>query len=414
MKQVCITIVMLVSFIISNGQVKTADAGSNDTGKIAKIESTLDQILQKLKKQESESKQFTGEVCLIGNLSVNVYKNKGGQQSITESTQEKVKIKKVTLLIKDGYILDINVYSDKDEQFTNGKAPITISTRRFSLGDSLRSTSLKNRAIILRDFLQYKPNNTFAPEDGFITLDASKKCDSLFRNVGLNSVLDFRVYTDALGLVAKEANGITQSDIRFKQILHRQNIPNRGTFFGHYFRFNLSTAKFDSKLNFTDSANFSRTLSQQKSWLNFEGAYNLMTTWIERKSLSTFYADLGLGINTFNLAKSKDTSTVLTQNVFAEMGLNLKSSDNIGFDLVTRVWVNYSPQTNFNDNNIAKWFWRVGGEVYWNPLNERAGRLFGRVNYLMPLYTSEKKDHFFQIQLGYSILLTKAIKSSKE
>jgi hypothetical protein len=177
---------------------------------------------------------------------------------------------------------------------------------------------------------------------------------------------------------------------------------------------NVNAAKFDSKQNFVDSANFSRTAFLQKSWLNAEMAYNILTTWIERKSLSVFYFDIGAGINAGNLAGKLDTITITGQNIFAEMGVNLKSSDNIGIDLYSRFIVNYSPQTSFAGGNTAEKFIKCGAQAFWNPLKDRAGRIFGRINYMMSVSDSQKENHFFQVQLGYSVLLSKAIKSGKE
>ena len=67
--------------------------------------------------------------------------------------------------------------------------------------------------------------------------------------------------------------------------------------------------------------------------MNAEMAYNILTTWIQKKSLSSFYFDIGAGINAGNLALKSDTITITGQNIFTEIGLNLQSSDNIGVDL---------------------------------------------------------------------------------
>lgn len=82
--------------------------------------------------------------------------------------------------------------------------------------------------------------------------------------------------------------------------------------------------------------------------------------------------------------------------------------------MYSRLTANYSPQTAFAGGNTAEKLLKFGVEAFWNPLKDRAGRVFGRVNYIMSTSDSQKKNHFFQIQLGYSLLLSKAIKTAKE
>ena len=410
---------LLVAFVISifannafsqKPNIDTSSKADSVTSKLEKINSKLDYVLERIRNNGNDEKQFIGVISMKNDTPIKIYDYSKQQNKSIETPT--VKIDKVTMLIKDGYIIDLTAYS-KYEKFTNTKAPIAISSRRFSKLDYLQNINNTSKSILLKDFLNFDPESSFLPEDGFIILTKEKKADSLYRNVGINTLLDLRLYTDALSLFGKESNGIAQTDIRIKHILHRINVKNTGAFLGHYFKFNLSAAKFDSKNNFIDSAKFSRTSLIQKSWLNAEVAYNLLTTWIEKKSLSTFYLDIGFGINASNLALKTDTGSIIGQNIFVEIGLNLKSSDNIGLDFSTRLISNYSPQTPFADGNNTEKILKFGTEVYWNPLKDKAGRLFGRVNYIMSTLNSDKKNNFLQVQLGYSVLLSKAIKSRK-
>lgn len=294
----------------------TVPKTDSNSVKLEKITSTLEDILAKLKKNDNDEKQFIGVIKIDCDKPINLYKAKNQQKTAAD---EKVKVEKVTMQVKDGYIIDLNVYTDKGS-FTNTESPITISTRRFSDSDYLFGIRDKSSSILLKEFLMFEPYNTYVPEDGFIVLDCKKNSDSLFRNVGVNTVLDMRLYTDALSLFGKESNGIAQTDIRIKHILHRINVKNKGGFLGHYFKINVNAAKFDSKSNFVDSAKFSRTSFVQKSWINAEVAYNILSAWIEKKSLSFFYFDIGAGINAGNLALKTDTITITGQNVLLRLG----------------------------------------------------------------------------------------------
>ena len=267
--------------VSQNATIDTTKKTDSVSKKIEQLNSKLDYILDKIKKGGDDEKQFIGVIKMKNENPIVVYDTITNQENVSKPT---VQVEKVTMLVKDGYIIDLNVYTN-DEKFTNTKAPITISTRRFSKFDYLHGAHDNNKSILLKDFLSFDSESSFLPEDGLIILTNEKKSDSLYRNVGLNTVLDLRLYTDALSLFGKESNGIAQTDIRIKHILHRLNVENSGGFLGHYFKFNLNAAKFDSKSNFVDSASFTKTSFLQKSWLNVEVAYNILSTWIEKKSL---------------------------------------------------------------------------------------------------------------------------------
>lgn len=410
MKKMILPFAFLLLLLEAQAQKPVTDAKSDST-ELKEVKSKLDEVMLLLRKDYADEEQYTGKLCLIKSKQVKIHGWHGKQQIMQESGKsETTEIVRVTILMKDGYVVDINAYAANGEQFTNTRATITISTRRLMQTDSLGSVTKKGRCILLSDILSYQPYKNYAPEDGNYELTSSNPCDSLFRNVGINTVVDMRVYTDALGLFGAESNGLTQTEVKIKQTLHRINLPNTGNYLGHYLKFSANIAKFDSKISFVDSAKFSRAASIQRSWFHAEGAYTLLTTWIERKSMSSLYWDLGAGINAFKIAGNNDTLTAIGQNLFTEFGLNLRSSDNIGFDFTTRTWVNFSPQTRFTATKDANWFVKVGCEVFWNPLNDKAGRLFGKVNYILPVEAIEKRNHFFQVQLGYSVLLSKALK----
>ena len=58
---------------------------------------------------------------------------------------------------------------------------------------------METRPLYFSRLLFYQPLTTFFPEDKLLTLTNQHPADTLKRNVGVNTVLDLRVYTDALG-----------------------------------------------------------------------------------------------------------------------------------------------------------------------------------------------------------------------
>jgi hypothetical protein len=262
--------------------------------------------------------------------------------------------------------------------------------------------------IDINEILQYKSIKPFIPDNDYFTLTAKVSTHDFAKGVGLNTVFDLRLYSDALGVFGGKANGLVQTDAYFKQIFHRKNFYNSGVFIFNYFKFNLNASKFDSKVAFTDSAKFSRTSLFQKSWLNTDLSINIINGWLAKKSLSSYYLDFGGGVSLSNLATSTDTTTITSPYFFLQPGIDLKIADNIGFDVVSRFIWTYSPQTDFNNQNGVRLLIKPTVGIFWNPVGNEASRIFGRVSYVVD--TKEKNQNFLQLQFGYSLQLTSLVK----
>ena len=393
--------------------IKDSTAQKKIDSTLTSISSSLEEIRKRLEKDSIDDKEPTGVIYFDTLLKVPVYIYNNGTKK-HQKTGRTVMVDRMTLLVRDGYIIDVQVHTTNKNVFTNTRSPITLNgnylsktTRRL---DYLRSTRNGEESIILQDVLFYDPWTTFYPEDHFYVLDRTKPRDTLSKNVGLNTVLDLRLYTDALGALGGEPNGIILTDVRMKQFFHRLHYPNSNKRTFNYVKITFNASKLDSKFAFVDSTDeLSRTQLMQRAKINGEVVFNLFSTWLNKKTINDWYIDAGAGFHTTNLAKSKDTIPITTQTIFFEAGVNLRNSSNIGFDMYTRFIIQYSPQTDFAGQNKATQFLRTGGEVYWNPFKNVANRLFARINYTMGLKKSEGKNSYSQVQFGYSLLLSRVI-----
>lgn len=394
---------------------ENADTTQNkDSAKLAKIESTLDKLSAIVAKSKND-KQTVGTLCLW-KKQIPLY-NKSGV------TDELLDVDSVTISIIDGYINAVSVKVNSNyKNFTNDKAPITLKQKRFTKEDRLHNTLIKNKDeyIILTDVFDFPGDlKSFIPDDidAVLTpLTPEKSCVSLTKSVDVNNILDARVYTDALSAFGKEPNGLIQTDLKFKHILNRTNWRDNGFIWLNYVKLNVTASKFDSKNSFVDSAAFSRTSLLQKSRVSAEGVLNLFTIWIEQKSLSKFYADFGGCINIGSVARSKDTVSVTSRNLFTEVGVNLKLSNNIGCELFGRVFWQTSKSTDSTllgkkdiPQNDERRFFKIGGEIFWNPFQDPASRIYARLNYIFTNEKVDPKNDFLQVQLGYSVLLSKLL-----
>ena len=410
------TIILCVLFIGSTGvqaqnESQEELATKKDTGKLAEINNTPTVFLTSVAKSKDE-KDVVGMLQLL-NKPITLY-NKSG------ATDEQLIIDSVVLSIVNGYINSITVKVNHNyKTFTNNNAPITLKQKRFTKIDKLGNTQNRNRDeyIYLTDVLDFPSNlKSFIPDDIDVTLTTKNSSVILIKSVDVNSILDVRIYTDALSAFGGQANGLIQTDLKFKHILNRTNFYNSGFILWNYVKINFTASKFDSKNSFVDSAIFSRTSLLQKSKISSEIIINAFTLWIEQKSLSKFYVEAGGGVNIGSVARSKDTLSITTRNLFGELGLDLKLGNNVGCELYGRVIWQTSKSTDSillgkKDivQNDQRRFFKLGGEIFWNPFNEPANRIYAKVNYM---FTNEKvdlKNDFLQVQLGYSLLISKLL-----
>jgi hypothetical protein len=312
--------------------------------------------------------------------------------------------------VLDGYIIDINVYAG-GRIFTNPRGPITLDGKRFSgiyYEDYLKNKKNPSEFIMLQEALDYDSTNTYYPEDGLYELTKKQSSILMHRNVGVNTVLDLRLYTDALATLGDEPNGIFLTDLRFKQFIHRKHAPSMGLKFVNFFKVHLNATKLDSKNAVVDTAGqFSMLELFQRSKFSTELVVNVVNTWLERKTLNMAYIDIGAGFSNVDIKVPGDTVTIKVRKLFAEAGINFRNSSNIGCDFNVRLIFQY-PSVDFKHTSTIPKMLRLGAEVHWYPFQDPTNRVFARINYIHGLTNPDKRNSFAQVHIGYSTLLSKA------
>lgn len=364
--------------------------------------------IDSLKSYISElQKTLEQKTCVVGRLSFTdgsypVYYHGIEMQSTTIDSME--------ITIIEGFIYDLKVYAPNHIIYTNHQAPIAVTDRRLSgnaTADKLYN--INHECIIFQEVINFRPFKGYAPGDTTFTITKKHKNISLIRDVSINSIFEIKLYTDALALVGGEENGLAQTDIRFKQFIHRSNLWNKGTFVFQYFKMGLTSSKFDSKYKFTDSLTYSRAKFLQRSFVNAEMTFNLLNGWFEKKSTQGWYADFGGGVALGRLSKKNDSiSETLSMPYFiSEVGLNFKKFDNIGVN-ASLAWINgFMPQNDFSNDEGCLNMMRINAEFYYNPFNNKSGRIFGKLGYTLSGRENEQKHNFFQLQVGYTVQLSK-------
>lgn len=324
-----------------------------------------------------------------------------------EKFDAQVSIDSVVVIAHDGVITDIQVIC-KDQLFTNKRAPISLTGKRVNGKDRLFE-GRDEYYLEIGDVVQFVSLKSFAPDDTTFTLRKENDMIFLTRGSSINTVFDIRVYSDAFGLFGGKANGLVQTDARFRQVLNRANWANSGVFFFNYFKANFSLSKFDSKVASVSEEGFSRTELYQKSWLTAEVALNFANIPLAGKSLHYAYADVGAGLNVAKFKPSEgDSIDITAPYLFLEPGLNMRFSENFGACLSVRMMFQYATQIDIEDQGGVRKFLKPGFEIYWIPDDKKASKLFGRFGYVVD--TDEKEENFSIFQFGYSVTLTSLVK----
>jgi PKD repeat protein len=332
---------------------------------------------------------------------------KSSKKKKSSNSPTKIPIDSVCLQIQDGCILNIQVYS-KGIKFTNKRAPIEISTRRFSQDDKLFSTKISSEYIILNEILCFDEKDPALPDDeSSFLLTPKEPSRVLYKAVGINSVLDVALYTDALGTFVGKPNALIQTDVGLKQTIHRRNFRNSSVYMMNYFKINVGLSKFDSKVAYTDTARFSRSTLYQRSWFVTDVQLTLLNGRLQNKEMSRWYIDGGGGFFISNIAATLDTFSAISTYYFLQPGFNFSTGNVWGVGVYGRFTFHHSPQTDLYDPRIERTFLRIGGHLYWCPVKSPASKIFTRINYTVD--PRDKKKQFVQWQIGYSIKLSSVI-----
>lgn len=367
---------------------------------LEQLRKEVDQIKKRLIENEEKDKLKVGYLTLKRSGSTIFDKN-------DKPIHKNIKIEDVNIKIHDGYIVLIQVNTDRGK-FLNKRAPIELSASRFGKCDWLHKEGNGGDYIKICDLLNLTQLNSYVPDNVAGVLSSEKDTIPLFKGIGINNLFEIKLFSDAIGVFGGESNGLTQTDISFRQVLNRSNLPNIPLFFFHDLRFNLLLSRFDEKFSSIDTTNFTRTAMWQRSWFTGTVAINSFTYYYKRHSLNAIYFDGGGGISASNVAYTSDTTTTLSRYGFLEPGLRIKIAGNADFNFAWRfIWFQ-SPETDFKDQDKILLLNSPTIGISWHPNGSPANAVFGRLNYVFA--KDEPKSHFMQLQLGYTITLSKLLK----
>jgi hypothetical protein len=304
--------------------------------------------------------------------------------------------------IKDGLILDLQVVCQGGKIFSNFHAPIALT--RFDRCAWLSYHNGKRFEYIRTcDIATVIRKGVSVPDDSLFELTLSKPEFTLTRGASINQIVDLRIYSDMLGTLGNEPNGIAQIEGSTRIFINNKNYGRSFTPFRYGF-FSVQASKIDSRLQTLGiDTTFSRLDAIQRSFASVDIGSNLFGFWLQRKSRSWASVNGGAGIHLTRTSFEGDTATTTSQYLFLESLFEFKEIQNFGVDFSARVFWQTIPGLPEKRGNTQSIF-RLGATAYWNPVGNVGSRVFARVNYYQNLNKGEQP--FVQLQIGYSAMIS--------
>lgn len=338
----------------------------------------------------------------------------GAKPEIAVSEKE---IDSVVVTIKEGEIEFLKVKLTDNSYFINTQAPISLLNIEKRFDDKLFNPVDKSY-IFLKDALNFNTDKrfNFFPSDGtfYLTnnLEHPKREVKVFANNGLNSFIDFRVFTDLLGALDNQPNGLLQIEARSKIYLHRSNVFNRFMYIFYGLEPYLGISKFDTKYDTIKIANTKDTINRmnlfQRSFIKVGLKLNVFR-WDFRPS-NSLYFNLGYQFNAGNISvrdsKNKADSIVATgilNTPYIELGLSSMRLNNFGFEGEVKYMFQQLNKNKYFTNSGYNRLMNFSVTAFYYPGTKPKDRFF--VRFSDYLNYSDRREDFYQLQFGYSLNL---------
>ncbi|HLP53720.1 MAG TPA: hypothetical protein VK151_01775 [Fluviicola sp.] len=331
-------------------------------------------------------------------------------------------IESVFIEINEGAIVTIQVKIKKGGVFSNASTFIELSEINNKRCDKLFAKK-EDDYIRICDFLNYLGSRAL-PDNDTMTLFPDKK-QPVYKETGINNIFSARVYSDLLGLVGEESNGLVQSEVCFKSNLHNRNVQNSPFYFGHYISADAGVSRFDNQFrtinkadhllppkdtNDVDTVDLDLLDFYQQSFFFANLKINTFEWFINRSYSSIGFNLLG-GLNTsrFKDSTNGDVRRINIPSLGFETVMNAKPYHNFG--LIASLTYQYMflyGVSNTAEIADTRWAFRASMEMYWNPPGKLDNRIFARFRYVDTFGISKP---FSQFQIGYAVNLSDWMKS---
>lgn len=422
-------IILLVFFTflsLNFGQSQETQSDSTDLKNDELVEKLSDQIVatakQKLEENyEVDEKKLLGTFILKeSEVEVDLKKSVEGflKKDSTVNFAKKFTIESVKIDIREGVIFDIRIQGKLLNTFVvfTNNAPINMSSLikhevyLSYLKQGVKDSALSKYRIRLKDFLTYDYENgqNYVIDNELIELNSDgKKEAKVYGNGTLKSLIDFRIYTDFLGIINESANGIV-------------NFEGNSTFFLNPFSiggYNYLLKKLNSTVRYSrfddNDQNISLPITDtldliQKSFLSVSGEIDLLETRFSKRYPYKlhFKTKVGLDISKTKEDGIEESSNTTTLVLGFGAGINVQRYSNFGLNS-TIYYNRYENNGLFDSGTVNFNTIEVNTEVYFYDSKEKDDNdaFFLRLAYEQGIRNLSSSSNFFNIQLGYKAQL---------
>lgn len=391
--------------------VVNADSSSNEENTVEDENNQLSKEVKELKKQLSKLKEGSDQQIGVLRLKadeITVYKKR--TVSSAQTIETTAAIDSVQVEIRDGFVRTMRVFTDKG--FFSNRSPVTLLRFNQRYNDEIESDLPFSNYLLLGEVLVYhsETGNNFTPDNVNFTLKPGEKesIHILKTTEGLSNYVDYRIYSDFLGLLDEDSNGIVNFEASACIPVMPSNYGSTNIYFFKSLRPNVRYSRFDKK----DRAIITESQGNpviayrinnkldllQKSFVNAGISLDLFT-YDPQKSLIALNIPVKIS---FNLTEVQlDTKENVTSTNYGS-GLEVKfsRSNNFGMSIygyIMEVRHHYT-ETRLVERINPYTIYNLGSELFFYNRKEKSSAVFLRFNYTSKFTTSH---NFFQLQIGY-------------
>lgn len=398
------------------------------------IRSAYYNILDKSQLEDSKKAQIKDKI----NSEIN---NKVGSKSITEITnklnqiiekfitlEQKDKIgtfimlknypniNQVELEIKDGVIFDVTAYKEDGIFYTNKRAT------NLSLFNKKRKSILlyhnnEEDTISLHNLIDFKFENgkKFIIEKAHVSLKRNEnESQAIDIKNSLKSFVDFRIYSDFLGLIDESSNGLISFEGNSTFYLHPFAI-GRFTYLLKKMRTHVRYSRLEDEDRLFNLNDENYTDLLQKSFLNVSGEIDVF----EMRFAKHFpYKLIFKGRGSLDLTETTEEGNNDNSDKTTTLGFGIGSEIQIerfhNFGINMSFFLNRYQNNNLQENEILNFnTLSISSEAYFYLTNQQNDAIFLRFGYEQGRYKTNNRSNFFNLQVGYKAELNFNIKKQQ-
>jgi hypothetical protein len=332
------------------------------------------------------------------------------------------KIDSVYIKVDDGMITKIKIYIGNTGYYENEDAPISLNEFGANTNNLVNKEIKRNNAknkkkgecegckIILEDVLWFNSYSYFLYQNGekeiWLNKKSSFESKKLYIKEGINEVVNAKIFTDINGL-SGQPNGILQTEISSRFLLHSKNKSNNWIFFAREFLPSLTFSKFDSKdenAKIDTNNRISRLEITQKAFVNLNLKLNLLKWVVKTNSFNLNIGTSFMGTKVLSEKDSTRNPNALHMGYYIEPSWKHLRTNYFSFEISIPIFLSVIEGVKELEIVDYKYGLILIPQFTVNYQPGKSGSLFFRFRHFDDINVSNR--NFSQFQFGYSINFT--------